>query len=75
MTIRNLDSLFKPASVALVGASIKAGSETWKRSLPEAKQFGVDVGVMVGDPFANIVDVRRISSCVPVYCSPSLSRW
>ena len=26
MTIRNFDSLFKPASVALVGASTKAGS-------------------------------------------------
>lgn len=34
--------------------------QTWKRSLPEAKQFGVDVSVTVGDPFANIVDVLRI---------------
>ena len=26
MTVRNFDALFKPASVALVGASIKPGS-------------------------------------------------
>jgi nucleotide-binding universal stress UspA family protein len=33
---------------------------TWKRSLPETKQLGIDVSVLVGDPFANIVDVMRI---------------
>jgi len=41
-------------------AEAQSELETWKRSLPEAKQFGVDVAVMVGDPFANIVDVLQI---------------
>lgn len=34
--------------------------ESWKRSLPEVNQLGVDVNVMVGDPFATIVEVLQI---------------
>jgi nucleotide-binding universal stress UspA family protein len=33
--------------------------ETWKRTLPEAAQPGVSVDVVVGDPFAAILDGLR----------------
>lgn len=79
MTVRNLDRLFRPTSVAVVGASVRAdsvGAKVWRRVLTS----GFDGPVWPVNPkyaeldgctaFSDVADLLE-APCVALICTPS----